>query len=59
MRNCFFSIHAGAGGTESCDWASMLLRMYTRYFEDNKYKYEELDIVRRAKRPASGRITFG
>ena len=37
MKNCFFSIHAGAGGTESCDWANMLLRMYTRYFEANKY----------------------
>jgi len=45
MKNCFFSIHAGAGGTESCDWASMLLRMYTRYFEDNKFKIEELDIT--------------
>ncbi len=45
MRNCFFSIHAGAGGTESCDWASMLLRMYTRYFDMNKFKYEELDIT--------------
>jgi peptide chain release factor 2 len=45
MRPCFFSIHAGAGGTESCDWANMLLRMYTRYFEDNKYRYEQLDIT--------------
>ncbi len=45
MRPCFFSIHAGAGGTESCDWANMLLRMYTRYFEDNKYSFEELDIT--------------
>ncbi|MDH4201425.1 MAG: peptide chain release factor 2 [Phycisphaerae bacterium] len=44
-RPCFFSIHAGAGGTESCDWANMLFRMYTRYFEDNKYSYEELDIT--------------
>lgn len=44
-RNCFFSIHAGAGGTESCDWASMLLRMYTRYFDEHKYKYHELDIT--------------
>ncbi len=45
MRNCFFGIHAGAGGTESCDWASMLLRMYTRYFDANKFKYEELNIT--------------
>jgi peptide chain release factor 2 len=45
MKNCFFGIHAGAGGTESCDWASMLLRMYTRYFDANKYKYEELAIT--------------
>jgi peptide chain release factor 2 len=44
-KNCFFSIHAGAGGTESCDWVSMLLRMYTRYFERNKYQYGELDIT--------------
>ena len=45
MKGCFFSIHAGAGGTESCDWVAMLLRMYTRYFQANKYKYEELDIT--------------
>ena len=44
-KNCFFSIHAGAGGTESCDWANMLLRMYSRYFETKKYKYQQLDIV--------------
>jgi peptide chain release factor 2 len=44
-NNCFFSIHAGAGGTESCDWANMLLRMYTRYFDANKYKYEQFDIT--------------
>ena len=44
-KNCFISIHAGAGGTESCDWANMLLRMYTRYFETQKYKFEELDLV--------------
>jgi len=44
-KNCFFSIHAGAGGTESCDWVSMLLRMYTRYFDRNKYQYSELDIT--------------
>jgi len=45
MKNCFLSIHAGAGGTESCDWASMLLRMFTRYCETHKFKYEELDIT--------------
>jgi peptide chain release factor 2 len=41
--NCYFSIHAGAGGTESCDWAAMLLRQYLRYFERNDYKAEEVD----------------
>jgi len=45
MKNCFFSIHAGAGGTESCDWANMLLRMYTRYFETQKFDYQQLDLV--------------
>jgi peptide chain release factor 2 len=45
LRSCFFSIHAGAGGTESCDWAAMLLRMYTRYFERNGYTFEEMDIT--------------
>jgi len=40
--DCFFSIQAGAGGTEACDWAEMLLRMYLRYFERTKYKVEEV-----------------
>jgi peptide chain release factor 2 len=38
--NCYLEIHPGAGGTESCDWASMLLRMYERFCEKNDYKYE-------------------
>jgi peptide chain release factor 2 len=37
------SINSGAGGTESCDWASMLLRMYLRWAEDNGYSTEMLD----------------
>ena len=42
--NCFFFIHAGAGGTESCDWASILLRMYRRWFERKGYKDEIIDM---------------
>lgn len=41
--NCFLEIHPGAGGTESCDWASMLLRMYERFCEQNNYTYEVID----------------
>ncbi len=41
--NCYFSIHAGAGGTESCDWAEMLSRMYLRYFERSDFSIEEVD----------------
>jgi len=65
-RNCFFSIHAGAGGTESCDWANMLLRMYTRYFETKKLKFQQLDItpgeevgVRSVTLRVSGPFAFG
>lgn len=38
--NAYIEIHSGAGGTESNDWANMLFRMYTRYFDKNDYKYE-------------------
>jgi len=38
--NCYLEIHPGAGGTESCDWASMLLRMYERFFEKYGYRSE-------------------
>lgn len=37
-------IHPGAGGTESCDWANMLYRMYTRWCEEKKYKYEVFEL---------------
>ena len=43
--NCIVEIHAGAGGTESCDWAMMLYRMYERYASINNYKFEVLDIL--------------
>ena len=42
-NNCIVEIHPGAGGTESCDWASMLYRMYTRYCEKKNFKIELLD----------------
>ena len=42
-NNCILEIHSGAGGTESCDWANMLYRMYARYLTKNNYKIEELD----------------
>lgn len=41
--NCYFSIHPGAGGTESQDWAQMLYRMYCRFFERRGYQTELLD----------------
>ena len=41
--DCYLEIHPGAGGTESCDWASMLLRMYERYCDKENYKYEIMD----------------
>ena len=43
QNNCILEIHAGAGGTESCDWANMLYRMYTRYLTKHNYKIEVLD----------------
>ncbi len=42
-NNCILEIHPGAGGTESCDWANMLYRMYTRWCEKHKYKITVLD----------------
>lgn len=44
-ENCFFSIHTGAGGSDACEWAEMMLRMYTRFFERRGWKYEELSFV--------------
>ncbi|MBL9144710.1 MAG: peptide chain release factor 2 [Verrucomicrobiaceae bacterium] len=41
--NAFLTIHSGAGGTEACDWADMLLRMYTRWAEKRGYKVDTID----------------
>jgi len=43
-RNAMLALHAGAGGTESQDWANMLLRMYLRWAERHDYKAEVLDV---------------
>ena len=43
--NAFLSIHAGAGGTESCDWTSMLLRMYNRWAENNSFSVDNIDFL--------------
>ena len=43
--NAFLTIHSGAGGTEACDWVSMLLRMYTRWSERRGFDVAILDIV--------------
>ena len=42
--NAFLTIHSGAGGTESCDWADMLLRMYQRWIERSGFKSQTVDI---------------
>lgn len=42
--NAFLTIHSGAGGTESCDWADMLLRMYQRWIERSGFKSQMVDI---------------
>src|SRR5205807_2145280 len=42
--NAFLTIHSGAGGTESCDWADMLLRMYQRWIERSGFTSQTIDI---------------
>lgn len=49
--SCYLEIHPGAGGTEACDWADMLLRMYTMFCDKNNYKYE---IIERLKGDTAG-----
>jgi len=45
QNNCILSINAGAGGTEACDWAEMLLRMYQRWTEGRGWKTELTDVL--------------
>ena len=42
-NDCYLAINAGAGGTEACDWAAMLYRLYTRWATDKDYKIQVLD----------------
>ncbi len=44
-NGAFLTIHAGAGGTEACDWAQMLCRMYSRWCERRGFKMETVDIL--------------
>jgi len=55
--NAIVTIHAGAGGTESCDWAEMLMRMYTRWAERRGYGVEFEDIMAGEEAGVS-RVTF-
>ncbi|HRP29733.1 MAG TPA: peptide chain release factor 2 [Burkholderiaceae bacterium] len=64
--NCFMDIQAGAGGTEACDWAQMLLRQYLRYCERKGFKTEVLEEsegdvagIRSASLKIEGEYAFG
>lgn len=64
--NCFLEIHPGAGGTESQDWASMLLRMYKMFCDKYGYIYEEIDYqkgeeagIKNATLKISGNYAYG
>ncbi len=64
--SCYLHIHPGAGGTESCDWANMLLRMYTRWAERKGYKLTLVDLqpgdeagITRATLQVEGEYAFG
>ncbi len=45
IKNCILTIHPGAGGTESCDWAEMLFRMYLRWLQMKNFSYRILNLL--------------
>jgi len=64
--NAFLTLHAGAGGTESCDWANMLLRMYSRYAEEQGFECTIMELqagdeagIKRATIQISGTYAYG
>ena len=64
--NCFLDLQAGAGGTEACDWAQMLLRQYLRYCERKGFKAEVMEMsegdvagIRSATLKVEGEYAFG
>ena len=65
INNAFLTIHAGAGGTEACDWAQMLSRMYLRWAERRGYKTETVDLleadggIKSVTHRISGEYAFG
>ena len=63
--SCYLTVHAGAGGTEACDWVAMLLRMYSRWAERHRFGVEIIDLmeaeggVKSATAEVSGEFAFG
>ncbi|HCY94828.1 peptide chain release factor 2 [Treponema denticola] len=64
-NDAYLTVHAGAGGTEACDWAGMLVRMYLRWCESRGFKTETIDVVeaeggiKSATFQISGEFAFG
>ncbi len=66
MKDCILTIHPGAGGVESCDWAEMLMRMYIKWIENHGYSYKLLDLqladeagIKDATIEVSGKYAYG
>jgi peptide chain release factor 2 len=66
VSDCWMSVYAGAGGTDACDWAAMLLRMHTMWLNDRGFRWAELDSlpgeeagIRRATLKVEGEFAYG